>query len=105
MSDTTVDRPTAQPHAPRRQGLWDALDERLGLKGLQYPVPAHANTLAYSLGGLSLITFVLMVATGIFLTQYYDPARTPRTTASATSSPALPSAASSAPSTTGARWR
>jgi ubiquinol-cytochrome c reductase cytochrome b subunit len=74
MSDTTVDRPVAQPPAPRRQGLWDALDERLGLKGLQYPIPAHANTLAYSLGGLSLITFVLMVATGIFLTQYYNPA-------------------------------
>ncbi len=74
MSDTTTERPVATPPpASRRQRLWDALDERLGLKGLQYPVPAHANTLAYSLGGLSLITFVLMVASGIFLTQYYNP--------------------------------
>jgi len=74
MSDTTVDRPLAEPPpVSRRQRLVDALDERLGLKALQYPIPAHANTLAYSLGGLSLISFVLMVATGIFLTQYYNP--------------------------------
>lgn len=60
-----------------RAGWWrrsvEAFDERLGVKSLQYPVPEHANKLAYSLGGLSLITFVIMVATGIFLTQYYDP--------------------------------
>ncbi|HEU5311775.1 MAG TPA: cytochrome bc complex cytochrome b subunit, partial [Candidatus Eisenbacteria bacterium] len=49
------------------------MDERLGLEGLQYPIPEHANKLAYSLGGLTLITFVLMVATGIYLTQYYNP--------------------------------
>jgi len=75
MSDATIDRPTPESAPPigwRRRAL-DALDERLGLKGLQYPIPAHANTLAYSLGGLSLISFVLMVATGIFLTQYYNP--------------------------------
>ncbi len=51
----------------------DAFDERLGIKGLQYPVPEHANKLAYALGGLTMIAFVIMVATGIFLTQYYDP--------------------------------
>src|SRR6266516_860394 len=58
-------------------GTWrramDAIDERLGIKGLQYPVPEHANKLAYSLGGLSLLTFVVMVATGVVLTQYYNP--------------------------------
>src|SRR5262245_23085542 len=73
MSDTTLDRPAGLPPASGRRRLWDALDERLGLKGLQYPIPAHANTLAYSLGGLSLPCFVLLVATGIFLTQYYNP--------------------------------
>jgi hypothetical protein len=40
---------------------------------VQYPVPEHANKLAYSLGGLTLITFLIMVGSGIFLTQYYDP--------------------------------
>jgi len=62
---------TATP--TRRRRLFDALDERLGLQGLQYPIPEHANKLAYSLGGLTLITFVLMVATGVYLTQYYNP--------------------------------
>lgn len=57
----------------RRRRAMDALDERLGIKGLQYPVPEHANKLAYSLGGLSLITFLILVVTGIFLTQYYNP--------------------------------
>ena len=51
--------------------LWSALDERLGLSSLQYPIPEHANRLAYSLGGLSLVSFVLLLGTGIFLTQYY----------------------------------
>lgn len=65
---------TGQSVAPGRgRRLLDALDERLGLKGLQYPVPEHANKLAYSLGGLSLITFLLLLATGIVLAQYYDP--------------------------------
>ena len=63
--------------APTRPGRWrrfvDAVDERLGVKALQYPVPEHANKLAYSLGGLALLTFVLMVGTGVFLTQYYNP--------------------------------
>jgi len=58
---------------PRRKRVLDAIDERLGLKALQYPVPEHANKLAYSLGGLTLIAFILMVATGVFLTQYYNP--------------------------------
>jgi ubiquinol-cytochrome c reductase cytochrome b subunit len=69
---TTVE---AQPDAgtSRWHRMWSAVDERLGLEGLQYPIPEHANKLAYSLGGLTLITFVLMVATGIYLTQYYNP--------------------------------
>lgn len=61
----------APPH--RRGRLLEALDERLGLKGLSYPVPEHANKLAYSLGGLSLISFLLLLASGIVLAQYYDP--------------------------------
>ena len=59
--------------ASRWRRTVDAFDERLGIKGLQYPVPEHANKLAYSLGGLTMITFMIMVGTGIFLTQYYNP--------------------------------
>ena len=75
MSDTvdTLRAPAAPAPRSRGQRFWAALDERLGLSGLQYPIPEHANKLAYSLGGLSLICFVLLVATGIFLTQYYNP--------------------------------
>lgn len=57
----------------RTRRLLDALDERLGLKGLHYPVPEHANKLAYSLGGLSLAAFVLLLGTGIVLAQFYNP--------------------------------
>lgn len=59
--------------AGRGRRFIDGVDERLGIKGLEYPVPEHANKLAYSLGGLTMLTFVLMVLTGVFLTQYYNP--------------------------------
>ena len=57
----------------RRRRLFDALDERLGIGALHYPIPEHANKLAYSLGGLSLAAFLLLLATGVILAQYYDP--------------------------------
>ncbi|MFQ5795009.1 MAG: cytochrome b N-terminal domain-containing protein [Candidatus Bipolaricaulia bacterium] len=49
------------------------MDERLGLSALSYPVPEHANTLPYMLGGITLFGFVILIATGIYLTQYYNP--------------------------------
>ena len=55
----------------RRVGLW--LDDRFGLSALAYPVPIHANRLAYTLGGVTLGSFVLLVGTGIYLAQLYDP--------------------------------
>lgn len=61
----------AQPGFGSR--LFEALDERLGLRGFAYPVPEHANKLAYSLGGLSLAAFLSLLATGVVLTQFYDP--------------------------------
>lgn len=56
-----------------RGGVTAALEERLGVSALRYPVPGHANTLGYTLGGITLVTFVLLVVTGIWLGQYYDP--------------------------------
>ncbi len=60
---------------PQRNGsrAWGWLDERLGIGGLRYPVPAHANSLAYTLGGITLVSFILLVVTGIYLAQFYDP--------------------------------
>ena len=75
MSTTTTEQTpapaTEQAPAKQPSRLWNALDERLGLNSLQYPIPEHANRLAYSLGGLSFVCFLLLLATGIFLTQYY----------------------------------
>jgi ubiquinol-cytochrome c reductase cytochrome b subunit len=62
----------ALPRA-RRKRAWGWLDDRLGIGGLRYPVPEHANSLAYTLGGMTLVSFVLLVATGIYLAQFYDP--------------------------------
>ncbi len=62
------------PGRLRQVGLW--LDERFGFSALAYPVPRHANSLAYTLGGITLGSFVLLVATGIYLTQFYDPTPT-----------------------------
>ena len=69
--ETTEPTPPTQPTRTRTSRVWGALDERLGLSALQYPVPEHANRLAYSLGGLSFVSFILLLGTGVFLTQFY----------------------------------
>lgn len=72
MTTETLRSPDEQRTQKRSARIWTVLDERLGLSGLQYPVPEHANRLAYSLGGLSLVSFTLLLGTGVFLTQYYQ---------------------------------
>lgn len=56
-----------------RQSLWKRIDERLGLEALRYRVPAYANTLAYTLGGITFFSFLIVGVTGVFLAQFYDP--------------------------------
>lgn len=56
------------------QGFWRWLDERLGLQSLAYPVPAHANAIPYMLGGIISFGLVVLVVTGIYLAQFYNPA-------------------------------
>ena len=41
--------------------------EALGLTALDYPVPTHANTFKYSLGGITLICFGVTFVTGAIL--------------------------------------
>lgn len=55
----------------RVNGRW--LDERLGLSGVRYLVPAHANSLPYLLGGISFFGFLILIASGIYLAQFYHP--------------------------------
>ncbi|MGW7310984.1 cytochrome b N-terminal domain-containing protein [Streptomyces sp. NPDC054835] len=72
------DDPTAPaPAASARRGWFhravDAVDERMGIKALTYPVPEHANNLAWSLGGITAVAFVILLATGIYITQFFAP--------------------------------
>lgn len=57
----------------RRRRVWEAIDERLGLSGLAYPVPSHANGIGYILGGISFFGFLILAVTGIWLAQFYHP--------------------------------
>jgi ubiquinol-cytochrome c reductase cytochrome b subunit len=61
------------PRQSRWSRAWDAIDERLGLSGLAYPVPAHANRIGYILGGITFFGFLILGATGIWLAQFYHP--------------------------------
>lgn len=49
------------------------LDERLGLSALRYAVPEHANTIWYTLGGITFVGIVVLILSGIWLAQYYNP--------------------------------
>lgn len=60
-----------QPAFRSRISQW--LNERLGLQGIAYPVPEHANSLPYVLGGITLTGFVILFITGIYLAQFYHP--------------------------------
>lgn len=66
--------PTTPPIAKTRlRRGWDAIDERLGISSLAYPVPAHANRIGYILGGISFFGFLILTATGVWLAQFYHP--------------------------------
>lgn len=70
-TERSMAAPTASIHKGRLRGLWDAIDERLGISSLAYPVPAHANRIGYVLGGITFFGFLILAATGIWLAQYY----------------------------------
>ena len=65
---------TIEKKSNSRLAEW--LNERLGLQGLAYPVPEHANSFFYTLGGITFAGFIILIVTGIYLAQFYhsDPA-------------------------------
>ena len=71
-SSTAEDQPTAGVPTRGRRVL-DAVDERLGIRAIQYPVPEHANNLGWSLGGLTAICLAILIVTGVLLAQWYNP--------------------------------
>ena len=52
---------------------WGVIDERMGISALAYPVPEHATRFAWTLGGITAISFVLLIISGIVLAQFYAP--------------------------------
>lgn len=56
-----------------RKRIWGWLVERAGLSAFTYPIPAHANRLPYTLGGISAVGFLVLALTGFWLAQFYDP--------------------------------
>ena len=56
-----------------RDGIWTVLYKRLGFDRLEYPLPVHAQSLPYMLGGLTFATFMVLFVSGIYLTQFYNP--------------------------------
>lgn len=76
MSTSPIPTDAASPRSRWRR-LLDAVDERLGIGALAYPVPEHANGLFWSLGGITATAFLLLAVTGILLAQFYSP--TPET--------------------------
>lgn len=43
------------------------------LKKLDYPTPSYSNTIFYMFGGISLVAFLILVLSGIYLSQVYSP--------------------------------
>ncbi|CAI2718799.1 cytochrome b [Nitrospina watsonii] len=54
-------------------GIIDTVKNRLGYSELEYPIPEHANSIRYSLGGMTLSSFSILIITGIVLAQFYVP--------------------------------
>lgn len=54
-------------------GKGKSFREAFGLSALSYPIPAHAQTLPYALGGITFFVFILAFVSGIILTQFYNP--------------------------------
>ena len=67
-----VNAPVTGPRSRARKVL-DVVDDRLGITALEYPVPEHANNLAWSLGGVTAASFFILIASGIVLAQFYSP--------------------------------
>lgn len=54
-------------------GLLDTVKNRLGLNLLEYDIEEHANSIPYSLGGMTLVSLKLLILSGFLLAQFYTP--------------------------------
>jgi ubiquinol-cytochrome c reductase cytochrome b subunit len=56
----------------RAQGA-SVVEERLALRALEYGIPAVANRWPYWLGGLTFVSALIAIVTGLVLAQFYQP--------------------------------
>jgi quinol-cytochrome oxidoreductase complex cytochrome b subunit len=78
MSTTTEGRAPEMAPAPKKRGPVDWVVQRLGLTATmedQYNriVPKHATNYIYCFGGIAFVLFIILAATGILLSVYYQP--------------------------------
>ena len=57
----------------KRNGIFKFIYDRFGLDSLNYEVPAHANTLPFTLGGITAVSLLLTMISGIVLAFWYVP--------------------------------
>ena len=58
------------------QSVRRVLNERLALDALEYRVPRVTLSLKYMLGGLTAFLILVLIVTGLYLSQYYNPTPT-----------------------------
>lgn len=64
--------------AEGKSWLRSVLDSRLGWNRIfGHPIPKHANSFTYLLGGMALVTGIIQGVTGVILMQFYDPHPSP----------------------------
>lgn len=56
------------------ESIWDKLNRYTRLDRLSYPVPEHGRHLPYVLGGLTFFGFLILIASGLLIAQFYNPA-------------------------------
>jgi ubiquinol-cytochrome c reductase cytochrome b subunit len=71
---TNTTRDLAHGRPPASTPPQGVLERYAKISSLNYPVPAHGRTLAYTLGGITFVGFMVLFASGLLLQQFFDPA-------------------------------
>lgn len=72
-TDTVDALPTPGGHPGILRSAIAVVDDRMGISALRYAVPEHANSLSWSLGGLTAVSLGVLIVTGVLLVQFYIP--------------------------------
>jgi ubiquinol-cytochrome c reductase cytochrome b subunit len=66
----------SEPHSNASaddEDIRPGLRARLGLDALDYAIPPSANRLMYMLGGLTFVSLLVLIGTGLILDQFFNP--------------------------------